>query len=61
MVTETRLVFFPAHIMPMYSQKKALYKVAENLGRRGVNLPSWPGLSKIQIDLICKEISDFFA
>jgi perosamine synthetase len=57
---ETRPLFYPIHTMPMYSQKYQKHPVAENLGWRGINLPSWPGLQQEQIDFICKKIIDYF-
>lgn len=56
---ETRPVFYPAHTMPMYTGKYQRHPVAENLGWRGINLPSWPGLSDAQVDEICGSIRDF--
>ena len=56
---ETRPTFYPIHTMPMYSQKFQRYTVAENIGWRGINLPSWPELTKNQIHYICNEISKF--
>lgn len=41
---ETRPVFYPVHTMPMYAQKFQRHPVAESLGWRGINLPSWPEL-----------------
>ncbi|GAB4284207.1 MAG: hypothetical protein Fur0025_14760 [Oscillatoriaceae cyanobacterium] len=43
---ETRPVFYPVHTMPMYSQKYQKYQVAEDIGWRGINLPSYPDLSE---------------
>jgi perosamine synthetase len=57
---ETRPLFYPVHTMPMYSQKFQKHPVAENLGWRGMNLPSWPELSKDQVETICNEIHQFF-
>lgn len=57
---ETRPVFYPIHTLPYYASKFGRYKVAENLGWRGVNLPSWPGLDKKHVDFICQAILDFF-
>lgn len=57
---ETRPVFYPIHTMPMYAQKYQRYPVAEDIGWRGINLPSWPGLSESEIQYICKTIRDFF-
>lgn len=50
---ETRPLFYPVHTMPMYSQKYLKIPVAENLGWRGINLPSYPGLSNDDLKLIC--------
>lgn len=57
---ETRPLFYPIHTMPMYSQRYHKFPVAENLGWRGINLPSWPGLTREQVDCICAAISDFY-
>ena len=50
---ETRPVFYPIHMMPMYSNKYQRHKVAEDIGWRGVNLPSYPGLVREQVKYIC--------
>jgi perosamine synthetase len=57
---ETRPLFYPIHTMPMYSQKVQQCPIAENLSSRGINLPSWPGLTKSQVDFICRESSNYF-
>jgi perosamine synthetase len=57
---ETRPVFYPVHTMPMYAQKYQRHPVAENIGWRGINLPSWPDLSNPEIQLVCESISSFF-
>ena len=57
---ETRPLFYPVHLMPMYSQKYRKLKIAEDLGLRGINLPSWPGLSKEQVQYICTIIREFY-
>lgn len=56
---ETRPLFYPVHTMPMYASKYQRHPVAENLGWRGMNLPSWPGLSKAEVEFICRTISTF--
>jgi perosamine synthetase len=56
---ETRPVFYPVHTMPMYSGKFQRHPVAEDIGWRGINLPSWPGLSDEQVRYICSAIRDF--
>lgn len=57
---ETRPVFYPVHTMPMYSSKYQKHAIAENLGWRGINLPSWPGLEMKDVDDICYAIRSFF-
>ena len=53
---ETRPVFYPVHTMPMYSHKFQKHKVAEDIGWRGINLPSYPDLSPEQIDYVCNNL-----
>jgi perosamine synthetase len=50
---ETRPLFFPVHTMPMYAARGEVHPVAEHLALRGINLPSWPGLQRKQIQHIC--------
>lgn len=50
---ETRPLFYPVHTMPMYSNNFERFKVAENLGWRGINLPSYPALKENDIIFIC--------
>ena len=57
---ETRPTFYPAHTLPMYSEKYQKLPVAESLGWRGINLPSWPMLMRKQLDTICDSIIDFY-
>lgn len=57
---ETRPTFYPAHTLPMYSEKYQKLPVAESLGWRGINLPSWPMLTRKQLDTICDSIIDFY-
>jgi len=42
--------------MPMYSQKYQKHQVAEDIGWRGINLPSYPDLSEEQIKYICDRL-----
>ena len=57
---ETRPLFYPVHTMPMYSSKYQRHPVAEHLGWRGMNLPSYPTLSEEEIKYICTEIKNFY-
>lgn len=57
---ETRPVFPPAHTMP-HCLSAEDFPVAESLGARGINLPSYPGLSEGEVGEICSAIRHFFA
>ena len=57
---ETRPLFYPVHTMPMYSKAYRPHPVAEDLGWRGINLPSWPGLTDNQIDLVINTIRSYY-
>ena len=56
---ETRPLFYPVHTMPMYSEKYQRHPVAEGLGWRGINLPSWPGLSFEQVQHVCRQLHEY--
>lgn len=56
---ETRPMFFPIHIMPMYSKEGEQHHVAERISKLGLNLPSYPGLTKSDIDIIVELILSF--
>ena len=56
---ETRPAFHPAHTMPMYIDGNS-YPVAEDLGKRGINLPSYPDLSNEDIRFITSKIATFY-
>jgi perosamine synthetase len=58
---ETRPVFFPVHTMPMYAKRFESHPVAEDIGRRGISVPSWPGLGEDDLDYICDVIRAFYA
>lgn len=56
---ETRPLFFPAHKLPhCYSANE--FPVAESLSARGINLPSYPGLSENDQNLIIRTIRHYF-
>jgi perosamine synthetase len=57
---ETRPTFHPVHLMPMYFKKGLSLPVAEELGNRGINLPSYPDLKETDVDFICIKIKEFF-
>jgi perosamine synthetase len=49
---DTRPFFYPVHTLPMYNTGQSL-PIAEELGRRGINLPSAATLTPEQIDYVC--------
>lgn len=57
---ETRPTFYPIHMMPCYSEYFRSYPVAENIGVRGINLPSWPGMTDEQVNRVCDGVKSFF-
>jgi perosamine synthetase len=58
---ETRPLFYPIHSMPMYQRPGGYFPVADNLGARGISLPSWPDLQPEQVEWICEEIRGHYA
>jgi perosamine synthetase len=57
---ETRPVFHPVHTMPMYSRNFRRFTVAEDLSLRGLNLPSYHGISESDFDLVAASVHEFF-
>jgi perosamine synthetase len=53
---DNRPFFYPIHQMPPYAGDTGLYPVADDLSRRGLNLPSAVTLTDAQIDSICEII-----
>jgi perosamine synthetase len=48
---ETRPLFFPAHVMPAFKTNER-YPISEELSKRGINLPSFPSLTRDQVSKI---------
>ncbi len=57
---ETRPLFYPIHQMEMYVDAGGSYPVADNLASRGINLPSYPDLSRDDVETICAEVRGHF-
>jgi perosamine synthetase len=55
---ESRTFFYPIHVQPIYSKLFANEKfpVADELSRKGVNLPSGSTLSEEDIERVAKSI-----
>ena len=56
---ETRPIFYPAHVMPVFKGSE-IFPIAEDISLRGINLPSFPDLSENQVDFICNKIRSCF-
>lgn len=57
---ETRPTFHPVHTMPMYSIDFEKLNNSEDIGQRGINLPSYPDLKENDIIYICNIIRSYF-
>jgi perosamine synthetase len=55
---ETRPFFYPLHTLPMYSaaNKAKIFPVAEDLARRGLNLPSSASLTREEVNYVCAQL-----
>lgn len=56
---ETRPIFWPAHKMPVFKSNE-VFPVAENISLRGLNLPSYPALTREQVSYITLIIKEVF-
>jgi len=54
----TRPVFYPIHKQPLYSRlfRKQRFPIAEEVSRKGINLPSGNTLTEEQIRYVCRNI-----
>jgi perosamine synthetase len=57
---ETRPAFYPIHILPMYDQGQR-FPTAEELGHKGINLPSGATLTPEQVDVVCDTLIELKA
>lgn len=57
---ETRPTFPPAHMMAMYGGGAEKFPIAEDLGGRGINLPSFPHLRDDELSFIIESIREFY-
>ncbi|KUO39427.1 MAG: aminotransferase DegT [Hadesarchaea archaeon DG-33] len=55
---DTRSAFYPIHTQPVYAKRYMgeKYPVAEEIGRKGINLPSGNTLTKEQIEFIANAV-----
>ena len=54
---ETRPFFYPVHVLPMY-KSKAVFLVAQDLSKRGINLPSGIKLTEAEIVKVATTITE---
>ena len=57
---ETRPLFYPAHTFPHYNQGLS-FPIAEKVSALGINLPSYPDLSKEEVTHICDVIKNYYS
>jgi len=57
---ETRPLFNPVHLMPMYFDQKWNLPISVDIASRGMNLPSWPGMTKEILNDVVSSIELFF-
>jgi perosamine synthetase len=55
---DTRPLFVPAHLLPHLATRQQ-FPVAQDLASRGINLPSYPGLSRAQVNEVGDAIRQF--
>ena len=53
---ETRPVFYPMHVMPVYHEPLGLYPVAEFLGANGFNLPTHALMTEEDVEYIADRL-----
>jgi perosamine synthetase len=53
----------PLHTLPPYRDASGEedFPVAERLGRRGINLPTWAGVTRDQVRYVCDSLLECFA
>jgi perosamine synthetase len=56
---ETRPLFYPSHKLP-HCATEQIFPVAEAIGSRGINLPSYPDLSRSDVLSVCNAIRQFY-
>lgn len=55
---DSRPFFIPMHKLPPFREEDGDYPIAEELSKRGINLPSYPTLTNHEIEYICKMIKE---
>jgi perosamine synthetase len=57
---EARRVVYPMHQLPMYQEaaKHDQFPVADRIAGRGINLPTWAGLTRDDVHFVCKSLRE---
>lgn len=60
---ETRPIIHPLHTLPPYvdSARGENFPVAERLAERGINLPTWAGLTREDVSRVCDTLNECFS
>jgi perosamine synthetase len=53
---ETRPVFYPMHVMPVYTEDSSRFPVATDLAARGINLPTHGLLTEEDVARVCERL-----
>jgi perosamine synthetase len=55
---ETRRVVYPMHQLPPYQDaaRREQFPVADRLAARGLNLPTWAGVTREDVHFICRSL-----
>lgn len=58
---ETRPFFVPMHQLPMYKRENVEFPVATRLGRSGISLPTYVGLTQADVKYVSRMLSQVLA
>lgn len=58
---DSRPVYYPLHTLPPYLfyHRDERFPVAERISRGGINLPTWAGLTRQDVQFICRTLTDY--
>jgi len=57
---ESRPIFYPLHMQPIYNCSGKEYPIAEEISGRGISLPSSNSLKKEEIQKVCQKLKKIF-
>lgn len=56
---ETRPLFYPMHVMPVYFDKNVNCPVSEKISMHGLNLPTHSQITREDVDYICERVKKY--